>query len=267
MIEIHKLMCYSIIMKKAHYSTKRLVDLFKQQKIASMQELKDALGTSSDATIFRKLNELSYRSSYSHRGRYYTLDSIPRFDELGLWSFRSVCFSKRDTLLATAEALIDVSEQGFFETELELLLHVEVRGCLVKLIGKKRVYREKVLGRYLYCSRVVSQRKRQIQARRIISSTGILGGPIVPDEVLPDELKAAIVLFFTLLDEKQRRIYAGLESLKIGHGGDQRIAELFGINRNTVAKGREELLVQDVKVIGTRKRGGGRKSMEKKRQK
>lgn len=84
---------------------------------------------------------------------------------------------------------------------------------------------------------------------------------------MPDELKAAIVLSFTLLDKKQRRIYAGLESLKIGHGGDQRIAELFGINRNTVAKGREELLVQNVKVVGTRKRGGGRKSMEKKRQK
>lgn len=257
-------MCYSIIMKKIHYSTKRLVDLFKQQKIASMQELKTALQTNSDATIFRKLNELTYLSSYSHRGRYYTLGSIPVFNELGLWTFRSVRFSKRRTLLATAEALINESEQGFFETELESLLHVEVRGCLLKLIKSELVYREKVLGRYLYCSRVISQRKRQIQARRIINSTGMLGGPIVPDEVLPDELKAAIILFFALLDEKQRRIYAGLESLKIGHGGDQRIAELLGINRNTVAKGREELLAQDVEVGRTRKRGGGRKFVEKK---
>lgn len=260
-------MCYSIIMKKTHYSTQRLVDLFKEQKIASMQELKSALQTTSDATIFRKLNELSYWSSYSHRGRYYTLGSIPRFDELGLRSFRSVWFSIRGTLLATAEALINESEHGFFETEIESLLHVEVRGCLLKLIRKERVYREKVLGRYLYCSKVVSQRKRQIQARRVISSTGMLGGPIVPDEVMPDELKAAIVLFFALLNEKQRRIYAGLESLKIGHGGDQRIAELLGIDRNTVAKGREELLAQDVEVGRTRKRGGGRNLVEKKHRK
>jgi hypothetical protein len=78
-------------------------------------------------------------------------------------------------------------------------------------------------------------------------------------------LKAAIVLFFALLDEKQRRIYAGLESLKLGHGGDQRIAELFGIDCGTVAKGREQLLAQQVEVGRIRKRGGGGKPVEKRR--
>lgn len=252
-------------MKKSRYCAKKLGELFRQQKIASMQELKNALGTKSDATVFRKLAKLSYRSSYSHRGRYYTLGSIPRFDEWGLWSFRSIWFSERGTLLATAEAVIDESDHGFFETELESLLNVEVRGCLLKLIRQERVCREKVLGRYLYCSRLASQKRRQIHARRIISSEGTLGGPIAPAEVLPDELKAAIVLFFALLDEKQRRMYAGLESLKLGHGGDQRIAELLGIDRGTVAKGREELLAQDVEVGQIRRRGGGRKAMEKKR--
>ncbi|MDT5026431.1 MAG: hypothetical protein QOE61_2857, partial [Micromonosporaceae bacterium] len=29
--------------------------------------------------------------------------------------------------------------------------------------------------------------------------------------MLPDELKAAIILFYSLLDERQRRLYAGLE--------------------------------------------------------
>jgi hypothetical protein len=260
-------MCYSIIMKKTRYFTTKLVDLLKQQKIASMQELKDALGTSADATVFRKLSELSYLSSYSHRGRYYTLGSIPVFDQLGLWSFRSVWFSERGTLLTTAEALIDDSEQGFYETELESLLHVEVRGCLLKLIQKQRVFRQKVLGRYLYCSRVASQRKKQIHARRIIGSTGTLAGPIAPAEVLPDELKAAIIIFFALLDEKQRRIYAGLESLKLGHGGDQRIAELLGIDRATVARGREQLLAQEIEADRIRKPGAGRKPVEKKHRK
>jgi hypothetical protein len=141
-----------------------------------------------------------------------------------------------------------------------------VRGCLLKLIEKQRVWREKIFGRYLYCSRIANQRKKQIRARRIIGSTGTIGGPIVPAEVFPDELKAAIVLFFALLDEKQRRIYAGLESLKLGHGGDQRIAELFGIDRGMVAKGREQLLAQQVDVGRTRKRGG-RKPVGKKRRK
>ena len=267
MIEVYIQMCYSVIMKKVRYSANKLVELFNEQKIASMQELKDALGTTSDATVFRKLKELAYHSSYSHRGRYYTLENIPFFDEWGLWSFRSVWFSERGTLVATIEALVAESEHGLFETELESLLHVEVRVPLLKLIKQQRVYREKLLGRYLYCSNVASQRRKQIHSRRIFSTEGRLGGPVLHGEVLPNELKAAIVLFFALLDEKQRRIYAGLESLKLGHGGDQRIADLLDIDRATVAKGREELLNQDVEVGRIRKRGGGRKSVEKKRQK
>ena len=44
---------------------------------------------------------------------------------------------------------------------------------------------------------------------------------------MPAEWKAAIVLFCSLPDEKQRRLYAGLESLKLGYGGDQRLAEFI----------------------------------------
>ena len=63
---------------------------------------------------------------------------------------------------------------------------------------------------------------------------------------MPDELRAAIILFYSLLDERQRRLYAALESLKIGHGGDRRIAELLGLDAGTVARGRQQLLAGDV---------------------
>jgi hypothetical protein len=81
------------------------------------------------------------------------------------------------------------------------------------------------------------------------------------------ELRAAIVLFFSLLDEKQRRLYAGLESLKLGYGGDRRLAEFIGMDPHTVGKGRRELLEQDFGIDRIRKAGGGRKRMEKKRPK
>ena len=78
-------------------------------------------------------------------------------------------------------------------------------------------------------------------------------------------MKASIVLFFSLLDEKQRRLYAGLESLKIGHGGDRAIAELLGLGVGTVARGRSELLDRDVELERVRRTGAGRKAVEKKR--
>jgi hypothetical protein len=62
-------------------------------------------------------------------------------------------------------------------------------------------------------------------------------------------------------------VYAGLESLKLGYGGDQRIADFVGMDAHTVAKGRRELAQQDVDIARIRKAGGGRKPTEKKRRK
>ena len=86
-------------------------------------------------------------------------------------------------------------------------------------------------------------------------------------DMIPDELRAALVLFVSLLDEQQRRLYAGLESLKSGRGGDQRMADLIGLDRGTIARGRRELLAQDVALDRVRRAGGGRPSVEKKRRK
>jgi hypothetical protein len=80
------------------------------------------------------------------------------------------------------------------------------------------------------------------------------------------ELKAAIILFFSLLDEKQRRLFAGLESFKLGYGGDRRIADLLGIDVHTVAKGRKEIFSGSIHSGGVREKGAGRKPIEKKLQ-
>jgi len=84
-------------------------------------------------------------------------------------------------------------------------------------------------------------------------------------EEVPDELKARIILYFSLLNEKQRRLYAGLESLKLGYGGDTKVAEFLGMNPHTVARGREQLLSEEFEQERVRKVGAGRKSSEKKR--
>jgi len=49
-------------------------------------------------------------------------------------------------------------------------------------------------------------------------------------------MKAAIILFYSLLDEQQRRLYAGLESMKLGHGGDSVLAEVLGLDPHTLAR-------------------------------
>ena len=247
---------------KKRYDCQDLKALFGKERIATIDQLKEALGTDVDMTVFRKLKGLSYYTSYSHRGRYYTLDEIARFDELGLWSFRSVWFSRYRTLLRTAEFLVETSEAGFFALELEYLLHVVVKDALRTLVKRNRLHRQRIGGHWLYCALDGHKRRQQLLTRQILEERGMAKLPTYTD-TKEDDLKAAIIIFFSLLNEKQRRLYAGLESLKWGHGGDCKIASLLGLDQKTVARGRKELNSGKIDQERVRKQGAGRRSVKK----
>ena len=251
-------------MRPLSFPPNALRRLLLRHKIASLPELKQALGTGVALTVFRKLKALDYLTSYSHRGSYYTLREIARFDPDGLWSHSAVWFSLHGTVLATAEHFVNRSPQGLFAEELSHSLHVGVHDALRHLVEQQRIARQSVAGLYLYTSTDPTSRRRQLLMRSVQTL------PVVSDasrlQISPEELKAAIVLFYSLLDERQRRLYSGLESLKLGHGGDQHLAELLGIDPHTVARGRQELSAQQVEFDRVRRAGGGRKPAEKKRQ-
>lgn len=252
-------------MRTSSFHAKDLRKLFQRQRIATLKELKEVLGTTGDATVFRKLQQLPYRTSYSDRGRYYTLDDIAAFNDQGLWSFRSARFSRFGTLVSTAEAFVNQSESGYFADELERVLHVIPKEALLNLFRQDRITREKISGRYLYCSCNRSTKKQQLLVRKAQQEQWDIQRSRVDSDVAPDELKAAIILFFTLLNEQQRRLFAGLEALKWGYGGDRKIADLLDIGVKTVALGRAQLLERDIEIDRIRKAGGGRKHIEKKR--
>lgn len=245
-------------MRPESFHAADLVALLREQTIVTLPELKQALGTRTDSTVFRKLAELAYYSSYSHRGRFYVLDETCRFDERGLWSFRQVWFSAHGTLLSTVAALVAASEAGYYAGELTAVLHVEAKAALAKLAAEGRLSRQGVDGRLLYLSAETRVRRRQLAARQVHRAQPSTLGLGAGVRVLPDELKAAIVLFYSLLDERQRRLYAGLEAAKIGHGGDSQIAQLLGIDPDTVARGRRELLTGQVDPDRVRRAGAGR---------
>ena len=62
-------------MRPTEFSADTIVDLLREQIIASLPEVMAALGTRARRTAFRKLRDLAARTSYSHRGGYYTLDN------------------------------------------------------------------------------------------------------------------------------------------------------------------------------------------------
>jgi hypothetical protein len=60
------------IMRPTVFSANLLRQFLRRNRIATLPQLRAQLGTEADITIFRKLKELSYLTSYSHRGRFYT---------------------------------------------------------------------------------------------------------------------------------------------------------------------------------------------------
>jgi hypothetical protein len=144
-----------------------------------------------------------------------------------------------------------------FASELESVLHVPVKEPLLRLVEQDRIARQSVSGLYLYCASTPATRLQQLRARQLLQESSAAASPGSSSA----EMQAAIVLFASLLDEKQRRLYAGLESLRLG--ADRQIAELLHLDPHTVAKGRRQLLAQEVEVGRIRRMGGGRKPVEK----
>lgn len=239
-------------------------NLLNRNLIASISELKLAAGTDAKMTVLRSLSRVGYRSSYSHRGQYYTLSGIPDFDDLGLWACRSVMFSRYGNLLDTAAGLVERSEAGYAASELGVVLQVEVKHTLLQLVRRGRIARRELEGAYVYMSVDAGKRRRQRLTRGEREARREMGAGL-ETAFLADELKAGIILFFSLLDEKQRRLFAGMEAAKLGHGGDRKIADLLDLDPHTVAKGRKELLGGAVDRERVRRAGGGAKRTEKKR--
>ena len=256
-------------MRPTEFSADTIIALLRKQSIATLPEVMAALGPrASRRTAFRKLKDLDTRTSYSHRGGYYTLDALADFDERGLWSFAGVRFSRAGTLIATAESFVNHAAAGHFVDELDNLLAVGTQDPLRKLVGDGWLTRHKLAGQFLYCAADRAHQTHQLRARRLLMATPGLVRPLPEADLMPEELlRATIVLFASLLDERQRRLFAGLEALKCGWGGDRRIAQLLGIDPSTVAAGRRQLVERDVEIDRVRRAGGGRPRAEKKHRK
>ena len=108
------------------------------------------------------------------------------------------------------------------------MVKVELLPTLSRLAQAGRISRVDVKDRYLYCSNDSAQRRCQRQNR--------LHPP------MDAAFAQATQSLFNVLDERQRRLYAGLESLRPSSGGDRIVADRLGMARATVTEGRRQLL-------------------------
>lgn len=146
-------------------SAQVLLDLLKTKPVVEFQDILAVLDGASSSTAFRYLQQVPYRSSYNHNGRYYTLYEPSRHDRFGLLHHGDIYFSRDGTLKATVRRLIQESEAGFTQREMQELLRVRVQTFLQALFKEREVKRERLEGIYHYLHSKSEIGKIQLQHR------------------------------------------------------------------------------------------------------
>jgi predicted transcriptional regulator len=161
------------------YKTKReklkaVKALFQKHKVLKIEELSKVIGTTSRRTVHRYIKELEYLTSYSHKGRYYTLLEIAEFDSNGLWHFEDVGFSKHGTLFETITYFVNQSEAGLTSNELQSHSQTVVKHALIDLVEKEKVSRARPGKVYVYLSSDPVKAQKQLQERECATSDQLI---------------------------------------------------------------------------------------------
>jgi hypothetical protein len=188
----------------------QMVRLLKRRKAVDMEALREELGGCSQRSVFRYLERVGYLSSFTHAGRYYTLESIAKFDEQGLWFYQGIGFSRSGTLKGTTAEQVELTPEGRTHEELHNLLRVRVHNTLLGLVRDGRIGRERFEHVYLYVSADTKRAKGQIDKRRellaLISEVSRAPSDEEIVEILVEALRAAPEI--PTPDEVARRLMA-----------------------------------------------------------
>jgi len=175
-------------MPTAATTDKVLSRFFRKRRVALLDDLFQLLGIRSRMSVFRRLRKLGYLTSFTHRGRYYTLREIPEFNENGLWFHQGIGFSRAGTLKNTLAELVEAAEAGATHEELRGLVRVRAHYALLELVNARRISRHQLPGQYLYLS---ANRKRA--SRQAAEREHMLAGGKPPPE-LPTPVVISILL-------------------------------------------------------------------------
>jgi len=165
-------------------SIQTLQDLFRKRLVADLGVLFEALDTRSRMSVFRRLREIGYFSSYTHTGRYYTLADIPEFDDFGLWRYQAIGFSRFGTLKAAVAQRVQDADVGCTHAELEALLRLRVYNTLLRLVHAGEIRRQAVSGTYVYVSIDEERARRQLDARQRQVAQAVPPSHLPPDDVV-----------------------------------------------------------------------------------
>ncbi len=136
----------------------------KKEKIFTLPALVEILQCSS-RTGQTKLKMWKTYTSYNQNGKYYTLPEIPIFDEMGLWRFKNVAFSRYGNLKKTIIHMVGASTSGLSGRELGKILGLAPQSFVHHFRDVPGLRREKHGGVFVYFSGESNVYNKQVRER------------------------------------------------------------------------------------------------------
>lgn len=222
---------------------KALDKLFTKEKVADLPLLFKTVGTRSRMSVFRRMNDLGYITSYTHAGRYYTLKRIPDFDSMGLWFHGDKGFSRMGTLKATVSQFIEKSSCGMRPSELHDIVRLEGPNALYNTLGelvkRKQISRHRMERGSLYTSARSDRTREQVeQYQQKMSTESERAEPLPASEIIISVLVEALQASQALVVPKKiaRRLQA--QSMEVTTEQVEQVLHHYGLNVEKKTAGR-----------------------------
>lgn len=181
LIFIDKVYCFAVLIwhglsmrfpmvKLEDYYICQTLEYFRKVKVVSITQLINSMNCSA-ITVRRYLKQWNVITSYNKNSTYYVLPDIPKFDEHGLWQYKTIRFSKYGNLTQTITNLVEHSLTGIDTPVIAKLVGIDPHSILSRIINKKLLQRKKQSGVYVYFS--LRQECFEEQLKNRISSESV----------------------------------------------------------------------------------------------
>lgn len=197
-------------MKYTPITQAELKELFKINIAMDMDYLLRKTG-SSRITIFRRLKEIGYQTSYDHNGKYFALPEFLNFDKSGLFEHKGIHFFKHGGLQELIIQEINSSEKGYNTEELSSKIKTRVGNQLRLFTKKGMIVRKKYSEVYIYFSIDETYQQKQIsnmETELKISST--------PEDINVSNEKITIKILLEILKNPKAEPHDIGKSLREG---------------------------------------------------
>jgi len=139
-----------------------LLKLFQENKCMTINELSNSLDYSV-ISVRLILKDYGYYSSFSHNSKWYTLRTIPVFEENGLWFHNNIGFSMHGNLSQTICNFVHQSRHGLTAKEISEIILMPCHPVLNMMYKKGKINRVNTRKGFIYISKAKCESERQTQ--------------------------------------------------------------------------------------------------------